>query len=121
MSTLLRTRRATLASVTGALLVAAASACASYQALPPHQLTAKEAQHPVHVTQRNGTEMTLRAAHVSGDTLYGKANNSASEVAIPFHAIYSMTSREPDTGKTMVLASGVALVVGVAAIALAAQ
>lgn len=100
-------------------LVIVTVGCASYQAMPPHQLTPKEAAHPVKVTQRNGSEVTLRAAHVSGDTLYGTPTTGSSEVAIPFHSIYSMTAREPDSGKTMILAATASLVVGLAVIAVA--
>ena len=108
-----------MAKFAGVALVILTVGCASYQAMPPHQLTPKEAAHPVKVTQRNGTEMTLRAAHVSGDTLYGTPTSGSAEVAIPFHAIYSMTAREADSGKTMVLAAGASLLVGIAAIAAA--
>jgi hypothetical protein len=112
-------RRSVYACITSAVLVAPLSACFSYQASPPHPLSAAEAKHPVRVTQRNGTEVTLREPRVSGDTLFG--NSGAGVVAIPFSAIYTVSARDKDEAKTVGLISVVALVAGLVVVGLAYQ
>jgi hypothetical protein len=113
-------RRSIYAGFTGAWLIASFSACYSYQAARPHALTAEEAAHPVHVQRLHGGTVTLRAPHVSGDTLYGKPEDGAAEVAIPFSEIYTISAREKDSAKTTALAAGIALLVGIGVVGVAA-
>jgi hypothetical protein len=87
--------------------------------MPPQQFHVRDSKQAVRVVESNGTELTLEGARVSGDTLYGTpTRDHGGVVAIPFNGIYSVAVREKDGEKTAVAFSGIALLVGVVAIAL---
>ena len=86
--------------LTGALLVGQLSACTSWrvQNITPQQFTVREFTQPVRIVRLNGTQVTLKWARLSGDTLYGTPTPLVGRMlAIPLSDVRMIEVRQGDT------------------------
>ena len=104
------------------------SACHSWrvQAIAPKQFVIRDSTQRIRVLRLNGAQVTMKRAHVQGDTLYGRPtriDKSASDtlVAIPLTDVRAIELRQGDAGKTTGLVLGIlALVAGAVLVLFAA-
>ena len=112
---LLRSRRPTISALLGVLYL---TACHSWQVGTPTPAQFVEREHPaqVRVTRTDHSTVTLDSPAVRGDSLVGllAGRDSALTTGFPLSNVESVAVKKSSAGKTVLLTTGIVILVGVA-------